>query len=199
MGQSVTQLGGIFDWLLGPSISDDEKRAALSRFRAAQERNRTLRGQWNDLMNRLEAGERFGNSRTPELLSQMADQIIICEQTEAQMLGMIRTAIENGVRSGRLPQSALQDAGLSALPLIVLVPILLTFLIYALPSTFWLLDKAFAESQARAGAIRMAAERGDPLPPDAPGPIERTATSLGFTAILVGAALWFFTRGGSRR
>jgi hypothetical protein len=200
MPQSITQLGGFWDWLVGPSFTDDEKRALLNQFPALQRRNRELRSQWNDLMNRLEAGERFGNSRTPDLLTQMADLITQLDALETQMVGTIRVTLEAGVRSGRLPESAVRDAGLGLpLPIIALGIVAIAFLIWALPSTIYATMRFSAETQARAYAIKLAAERGEPLPPDTPGPIERTATSLGFTAILVGAALWFFTRGGSRR
>jgi hypothetical protein len=198
MSQSVTQLGGIWDWLTGPSYSEDERRAMLNQFPALQRRNRELHAQWDDLMNRLEAGERFGNSRTPELLSQMADLIVLCERNETTLYNQIRSAVDDAVRRGTLPASVKREAGLEALPIIVMFAIIAAVLIGVLGTNWYATFRLTQESQARAYAIKLAAERGDPLPPDTPGPVERTATSLGFVAILVGGALWFFTQGRRR-
>lgn len=197
----MSTITSIIDSIFGPPLPPAaERRAMLEQFPALQRRNRTLFNEWAAIMNRIEAGERFGNPQTPSYASQMAVVLDHAQQGEAQMVAMIRTAIENGVRAGVLPATSLRDAGLGAGPLVILVPVLVAFLVAVLLPAYWLIHRTTLEDQARAEWFKQAALRGDPLPEPAPGPIERTVQAgFGVAGLAAAAGILYLLTQRSRR
>lgn len=189
----TNQLGSLWTDLFGPPAPTmEERRVLLNQFPALQRRNRTLYDRWAALMNRLEAGERFGNADTPRLLGLAGDAIAEAERGEAAVFAELQQAAQRAVAAGALTRSQVQQSGLGAFPILAVAVIgaILGFTAIGIFATW----RMTPEYQARAQILLDAAERGELPPPNAPGPIERTiGGGVALLALAVGAAL--FLRG----